>query len=393
MRTEPLRVLEFINTRVRAGAEEHVLLLLRGLERSRFQPFLACPPILAEQLAPDVPGDVEILPIDFRQPYQLGRAWQLGLWLRRREIELVHSHMFRSSLCASPVARLAGVRAVVETSHGREHWRKGWLKSKFFMDRLVASSVDAIVAVSVATGEYLVSQKGLPPAKVRVIPNGIAPARFEGGDGEHLRRSLAIPYGDPVLVSVGRLEPQKDHRTLLDAMALLRQEIVSPWLVLVGDGSLRLELEQQARDLKLADRVRFVGWRNEMADWLALADVVVLPSLYEGLPLTSLEALAATKPLVATGVDGTCEVVRDGQTGLTVPAGDAVALARTIRRALEDRVLAERLSRAGHELVCASFTESRQIARTSELYEGLCGRRQPESVPPVSAQPVSGGVS
>lgn len=376
MGLEPLRVLEFINTSVRGGAEEHLLLLLRGLDRSRFRLFLACRPVLAEQLIADVPSDVEILPIDFSEPYKFVRAWQFGAWLQLRKIDLVHSHMFYSSLCASPVARLAGVKAIVETSHGREHWRRGWLKSRFVVDRMIARSVDAIIAVSEATAEYVVMEKKLPPDKIHVIQNGISLARYEGGEGTRVRQRLHIPAEDPVVVSIGRLEPQKGHRVLLDAMALLHKDIPYAWLVLVGNGSLRAVLEQQACDLRLGGRVRFVGWQKSVADWLALADVVVLASFYEGLPLTALEALAARRPVVATAVDGTREVIRHGLTGLTVPAGDGSALARAMRLLIEDRRLAERLSRAGNELVRTRFTESRQLADTAALYESLCAHRR-----------------
>ena len=124
-----------------------------------------------------------------------------------------------------------------------------------------------------------------------------------------------------------------------------------------------------------ADSVRFVGLQANVQDWLALADVTVLPSFYEGLPLAAIESLAAGRPMVATAVDGTPEIVLDGATGLTVPPGDPAALARAICRLLADPWLREKLALAGREWVLERFAEERQVQRTQALYELALARR------------------
>ncbi|PYN14724.1 MAG: hypothetical protein DME05_14400, partial [Candidatus Rokuibacteriota bacterium] len=198
------------------------------------------------------------------------------------------------------------------------------------VDRIAGRFVDQYIAVSDANRRYLVEEKGLARHKVVVIHNGCDLRRFNPHHRAPagMRESLGFGASDPVLVVVGRLEPQKGHRVLFDALPAVRAQFPRVRLVCVGEGARRQELEQQVAASGLGDTVRFVGQQANVADWLALADVTVLPSFFEGLPLAAIESLAAGRPMVASAVDGTPEVVVDGATGLTVPPGDAAGLAR-----------------------------------------------------------------
>lgn len=376
-----LTVLHFTSAFERGGAEAHLAALVRGLDRAAFEPLVACPPALAELLSEEIGPDVELIPIDLRRTRDFRVAPKIARLFARRRIDILHSHLFCSSLFASPAARLAGAGAVIETPHVSERWRRGWWKSHFYIDRLAARAVDAFIAVSEANARYLIEVKGLPPRKVRVVRNGIDPARFgkPAIPASQLRQRLGFGAGDPVLVVVGRLEPQKGHGILLDALRRVRASIGTARLVIVGDGSLRGSLEAESHALGLGDAVRFAGRQDNVADWLAMAQVVVLSSFYEGLPLVALEALAAERPVVATAVDGTPEVVRDGRTGLTAPPGDPVRLAEAILRLLRDSALGRQLARAGRELVAQQFTHERQVRETEQLYRETWERRRARS--------------
>ncbi|MDE3136584.1 MAG: glycosyltransferase [Acidobacteriota bacterium] len=377
MKGKRLTVMHFTSARERGGAEAHLAALVRALDREAFEPLVACPPPLATQLREELGTDVEVVPIDLRGARDFRIAPRIAILIARRKIDILHSHLFASSLVASPAGRLAGARAVIETPHVNEKWRHGPWKSQFLVDRLVARTVDAFIAVSAANARYLVGVKRLPARKVRVIPNGVDLARFATptlAPGE-MRRRLGFGDSDPVIVVVGRLERQKGHRVLLDALPRVLATMANARVAIVGDGSLRSELETQSRALGLAGAVRFVGWQSNVADWLALADVVALPSFYEGLPLAALEALAAQRPLVATAVDGTPEVVRDGRTGLTVPPGEPARLAEAILRMLRDPAFGARLALAGRELVAQRFTHERQVRETEQLYREIWERR------------------
>ncbi len=381
----PISVLLFTNTNVRAGVEEHMLTLLRGLDRRAFRPFLACPPELLDQFGSDIPSDVPTLPVTLDHPSHFRAARALSAFLRSHQIDILHCHMFQSTLYGAPVGRLAGVPAVVETCHGTEGWRKGWIKSGFFVDRQISRFVNAHLAVSDATASYLTTRKRLPARKVVAIPNGCDLSSFDPlrPKPDALLAQLDLSPDRPILVTVARLEPQKGHCVLLDALPTVLAGFPSAMLVCVGDGALRPSLEQQARRLGIADSVRFVGYQRNAPDWLALADVVVLPSWYEGLPLVAVEALAAGRAFVGTAVDGTSEVVVHQQTGLTVPPGDSPALAGAILRLLGDDALRGRLARQGRRRVELHFSADRQLRQTEDLYRQCLGLPLPS--PPASS--------
>lgn len=370
MKNRPISVLLFSNAAVRAGAEEHILTLLQGLDRKVFRLSLVCPEVLAEKLLPDLPEDVELVPLYLDKLTQVVAALRLAQVLRRRQVDILHSHMFRASLFASPVGWLCRVPVILETPHLRESWRHGWLKGRFVVDRWVGRFVDYYIAVSEANARYLVQQKGLPAEKITVIRPGSDLRRFDASRPAPvgLRNSLGFAEDDPVLIVAGRLEPQKGHRVLLDALPSVLREFPRTRLVCLSEGSLRAELERQVDHLGLKGAVRFVGYQPDVRDWLALADLSVLPSFYEGLPLAAVESLAMEKPVVATAVDGTPEVVLDGKSGFVVPPGNPARLAEAICRLLRDPELRQHMGRAGRQWTLECLSQERLLQETTALY-------------------------
>jgi glycosyltransferase involved in cell wall biosynthesis len=375
---QPISVLHFTNSLARGGAEEHILTLLRGLDRKLFRLHLVCPPALAALLKADLPDDVELIPIELRKPSQLSAAFGLRRALRKRRVKILHSHLFYSSLFASPIGWLARVPVIVETQHLRESWRQGWLKSHFIIDRIVGRFVDCYIAVSEANARYLADDKRLPGRKIMVIRNGCDLRRFDPAAQAplHLKRELGFADDDPVILVVGRLEPQKGHQVLLHAFPTVRKEFPNARLVCLGEGSLRGDLESKVRALGIEGAVRFVGFQANVPEWLALADFTVLPSFYEGLPIAAIESLAAARPVVASAVDGTPEVVVDGKTGFTVPPGDAAALAAALCSLLRDPKLRRTMGIEGRRWVAENFSQEQQLRRTEELYLRAVERHQ-----------------
>jgi glycosyltransferase involved in cell wall biosynthesis len=375
MRGGLISILQFSNGGVRGGIEEHILTLLRGFDRRRFQLHYVCPPELAAKVRADVPPDVELIPLYLEWPTQVAAIARFIHILRSRRIGILHSHAFAASQAASPLGWLCRVPLIVESAHGREAWRTGW-KARCYVDRLVGPFVDRYIAVSRANAEYLVNTKRYPARKIAVIHPGsdltrfVAPYQPPAG----LKESVGFGADDPLLLVVGRLEPQKGHRVLLDAMPEIRRRFPRVRLVCVGEGSLRDSLEAQVRALAIEDAVRFVGYWPDVRDWLAIADLSVLPSFHEGMPVTPVESLAAGCPVVATAVDGTPEVVVHEQTGLTVPPGDAGALANAVCRLLGSPDLRRQLASAGRAWVLDRFSSQRMVERTQNFYlESLPG--------------------
>jgi glycosyltransferase involved in cell wall biosynthesis len=204
--------------------------------------------------------------------------------------------------------------------------------------------------------------------KIVVIPNAAAVAARAAQPVP--RAELARNATAPIVLTIARLDAQKGISHLLDAAAAVPD--VS--FAIAGDGPDRAALEAQTAKLGLADRVRFLGHRRDVPALLAAADLFVLPSLYEGLPLSVLEAMAAGVPVVATAIGGTDEVVRDGETGTLVPPADPLALAAAITRTLADRDQAKRLAAGAREFVAREYSVQSMVGAVSRLYDSLLTR-------------------
>jgi glycosyltransferase involved in cell wall biosynthesis len=367
------RILFFLNSGVHGGVEEVVLSLLKGLPRDRFEPHLAAPPPLLDAFAKHLgPLNVTTLPIELRSWRQWREIRMLFAYLRRHRIEIVNSHLFYATCFAAPIARLAGVPCVIETTHGPESWRSSWWKKRCFVDRCIELFVSFNIAVSEANRRYLELTKRYPVRKLRVVPNGRDLSQYTEPPEEHvrqLRRHLGIDPNDRIAVVIGRLEEQKGHRYLLEALPSVTAARPDFRVVLVGEGSLRSELQDRVAALGLERNVIFAGHRAGVALFYALADFVVLPSLYEGMPLVAIEAAAAGRALIATAVDGTMEVVVPGVTGMLVPKQSVEALADAIHDLLDHPLKAQALGRAARRRAETLFSVERQIQDTSRLFE------------------------
>jgi glycosyltransferase involved in cell wall biosynthesis len=173
---------------------------------------------------------------------------------------------------------------------------------------------------------------------------------------------------DPVIGYVGRFVPIKDLPTLIEAFAIVVRRVPDAWLVMVGDGSIRPELESLVQRIELSDRVRFLGWSNDLASIYATIDICALSSLNEGTPVAMIEAMAAGKVVVATNVGGVADVIEDGRTGVLVPPGDAEALAAAFVMLARDRTTRHRLGRAARDSVAGRFAHERLVDDMDRLY-------------------------
>jgi glycosyltransferase involved in cell wall biosynthesis len=224
--------------------------------------------------------------------------------------------------------------------------------------RWLGGRVDAMVANSEATRRTLLaSWPDFPPERVHTIPNPVDPARLVPPPGRDVRRELGIPAGTFVVAVVGRLVPQKGHRVLIAAFDRLRKEHPDSALVLVGGGPLAGELAQEIERRELGAACHLVGQREaeEVGAYYAAADVVAVPSLFEGFCYAAVEGALLGRPVVAARVSSLPEVVRDGETGFLVPVEDPAALAERLAVLARDPALGRRLGERGQERARAEF--------------------------------------
>lgn len=373
-----IRLMFVLTSPARGGVEEVVLALLGRLDPAEFSVALAAPGPLLEAFAPEL-GRVRVdtLAVKAESWLRPREVRRLGRFIDRVRPQVVNPHLFRSTAVAAPLARWHGVPAVVETYHGREGWRRGVVRGSFLPDRLVARYVDRVIAVSEAARDFLAGPKRYPAEKIVVVPNGRDLSRFRPGrDREAVRKELGFDGRTPVAGVVGRLEAQKGHAYLLEAWPAVLGEVPAARLLIIGDGSLRGTLEAHVDHRGLGASVLFTGFRTDIARLLDAIDVLALPSLYEGMPLTAIEAGAMARPVVATAVDGTPEVVRDGSTGLLVPPADPPALARALSALLGDPDRAQRLGAVARTAALERFDLTRQVEATARVYRSALASRR-----------------
>ncbi|MCX5699824.1 MAG: glycosyltransferase [Candidatus Omnitrophica bacterium] len=364
------KILYFLNSVVRAGVEEHVLGLLKNVDKNKFEVILVCPQELIALLKRELEElKVKYYAVNIRRWRSLGEIIKFIRIIKKEKPDIVNSHLFGATKFAAPLAKLCGVPTVIETAHLREAWRKG-LKKAYFIDRIFYRYVDRIISVSNAVKDYLVSTKKLDATKITVIHNGVDLGRFKKlGDGSLPAYRQAIGEPSPFVIGViGRLEAQKGHRYFLEAVGLLDGNYGDVRFVIVGDGNLRKELEEQAHKLGIADRVEFLGYRKDIENVLREINLLVLPSLYEGLPLATLEAGAMGKPVIATNVDGSPEVIINNETGLIVSAKDGLALKEGMELFLKNKALVNEFGEKAAVRIKEKFNLKKQIAETEGLY-------------------------
>jgi glycosyltransferase involved in cell wall biosynthesis len=227
--------------------------------------------------------------------------------------------------------------------------------------------------VGEAVREALIANEGIPAGRVGVVYNGIDLKRFSLRHAERneLRRELGLGPGTLAVIQVARLDYLKDHVTAIRTVGRVVRQIPDVRLLLVGEGPERPAIEAQVEQVGLTEQVRFLGLRKDVERLLQAADLFLLTSISEGIPLTVIEAMAAGLPVVSTRVGGVPEVVEDGMTGLLAPSRDDEALALAILKLAADPTLRTRLGYVGRERACSSFSESQMADRYRALYEEM----------------------
>jgi glycosyltransferase involved in cell wall biosynthesis len=366
----PSDVLFFTDSRGFGGAEKALLTLIRGLERVRWLPALVFDQAVTAKPLVEGAADAscELIQAQAMPEGLVGarRALRFAAALRRRRPEVFHAHLTwplacKFGLAAAVAARVPAVLATHQLVPPFVLRRRALVQQ-----RVLGSMVGCQIAVSEDIAARLVDLFGWPRQRITVVHNGIPVPGERPEVDAALRAQLLAGYRAIVLVPA-RLDPLKGHEFLLEAA----RELERVHVVVAGEGSERPRLEGLADRLGIRGRVTFLGFREDVSRLTACADVVVLPSLAEGLPLAVLEAMSVGTPLVATAIGGTDEAVVDGVTGLLVPPRDAAALAGAVERVLANPEEAKRRAETAAVRVAVEFSASRMVAGVESVYEEL----------------------
>jgi glycosyltransferase involved in cell wall biosynthesis len=297
-------------------------------------------------------------------PANLAAFGRLVHRLRRLRPDVLHAFLFHSYVMAAPAARLAGVKVLVAGRRSLGDFKQG-RRVLLTVERLATRVTDLLVANAEAVAADTLRNEGVRPDKILTVYNGLPDSAFKPAE------PAALATSSPVILCVANLKTDKGHRFLLDAVALLRDQRLTCTLALAGDGPERPALEAQAA--RLAIDVRFLGTRTDVEALLARADVVALPSLHEGMSNAVMEAMAAGRPVVATEVGGTGELLRER--GVLVPPSDSGALAGGLARVLGDPALAARLGARARAWSLEHLRAATMVDRHVHIYRDLLERR------------------
>jgi glycosyltransferase involved in cell wall biosynthesis len=374
--TGPIRLLLVVDSLEVGGAERQVVDLAVALRRKGYRVVVAC------SIAGDLSAALEEAGIPIRpllrrlvkRRLSPAYAWRLRrLLLGSERFDLVHAHIYASAIAAAIATSGTGIPLVIteHTEASWQTWRARWAS------RWVYRRAERMIAVSTPIRRRLIERDGVHPDLITIVPNAVVSAPEA--------RSEEPPTGlreRPLVGVVARLQPEKGVANFLKAAVRVAPQFPEAHFVIAGDGPLRQELVALAEDLGLRDRVHFLGFRSDASALMGSLDVLVVPSLTEGSPLVTLEAMAAGVPVVASAVGGIPDQVRHGKEGLLVPPGDTGAMGDAIVALLRDPARARSLGEAGRRRATSEFSHAVMVRRIEDVYRDILGQPPPQSITP-----------
>jgi len=372
-----VKVLHLITTLSGGGAEFHLLTLCRYQKKQGMEVVVAC---LSEfgkdgrSLRRDFENEgIRVIRLCDGHRFELRSFSRIVRLVETEQPNIFHTHLPRADLVGA-FARFLNPSVVwVCSVHGiySDGWSGRWSLPLF---GFLWPRVDAILCISHAVRDWLI-KRGMPPDKTKVIYYGIEPEKFSQPRVD-LRKEWAL-NGSAIIGSVGRLEPKKGHDCLIEAMSALCKRLPNSLLLIAGQDSwgYGATLQRRIDELGIGERVRLIGFQNDVVSFLGALDVFAFASNSEGFGQVLVEAMAMAKPVVACGIPPLNEIVVDGETGSLVEHGSPNSFAEAITRLLIDPEKRDRMGASGRERVKTYFTAERMAQETVLLYEQLLGRK------------------
>ena len=368
----PRRVLHVIDSFDLGGAQTFLLDLVRHFDSSRF---------MAEVAAMHGAGVFEsafneagivthsLSPAKF-PPWYFPNFLKL---MQRSKFDILHFHLFGANLCAKPLAIAVGHRAIIVHDQCNDASRE---RNPFLLasDALANRGATRIIAVSESVRRYLLDREDLADSKVEMIPNGIDAEMFVPAGKEerrHAKDALGLAEGSFVIGGVGRLVPQKNFSLFLEAAASIAPRYSDVIFVIAGSGPLETALRKQTHRLGISERVRFLGHVADRTLLYHALDALVMPSDFEGTPMTLLEAMASGLPVVASTVDGIAEVCTQGVDALLVSRRDPVGFVSAMERVITQAELREHLARNARGTILARYEIRNIVRRVEAIYDAV----------------------
>ncbi len=350
--------------------------LAKWHDRERYQMVFATLNPMADWLRDYMQAQgVECFSCDCRQrwEYPIGLL-KLANYLRQNNVDILHTHLFEPSVIGLLAGTLARTKMRIETRHYSDYHTRINKRWHVRLDQLCTRLSHGVIAVSQHTADHMIAEEQAPAEKLHVVLNGIDFTRVklsENFDREKVRQEF-VADETPLLLIAARLHPEKGYEYLFEAMTKLKASFNGKIKLLVtGKGALLTHYQAMVRTLGCDDVVTFLGFRKDLPDLMAAADVFVLPSVAEAFGLVLAEALYLGTPVVASRVGGIPEIVEEGIDGMLAPPADAQALADTIADLLNASTLRQQMAGAGREKVIGKFRFEDMVRSYETIYQRL----------------------
>jgi len=359
-----INILYVIGNLGQGGAERVVINLAKGLDRTRYKPMVCCLYDKGPFAGELEEVGINVLSLNKKHKIEPSIIKRLVSIMQNNDIHIVHTHLWGPNFWGRLAAKIAKTPVMIATEHNEDVWKTGLY---FFFDRLLSQATDKLIAVSNSVKKFYTA-RGINADKIEIIYNGIDIATERMSQPVNLRKEFNIKNNTKILAVIGRLVPQKGHRYFLLAL----KEILNRYKVkglIIGSGPLENELKRLTKSLGLLENVIFTGFRQDISQILKEIDILVMPSLREGMPIVALEAMAAGVPIVATTVGGNTELIEDGKTGILVEPSDGGDLAEGIDRILRSPSLGAEIKERAAWHAKDNFSIRKMLKHTEALYE------------------------
>ena len=382
--TRPVRLLHIVGESRFGGVAKIILPLSQLAQADGWQvDILTTDPVFQQAVRQHGLGlvNLDVIRREIRPLWDLGGLLRLLQFLRSEPYHIVHTHTSKGGFVGRLASRLAGVPVIVHTAHGFAFHEGSPVSHRLLystLERIASHWCDRIVSVSEFHRKWAIELGMCRPRHIMAIPNGIADvARNQKVSPAELRRQLGTRCGDLLILSIARLAEDKGLKYLIEAAAMLPHMGRRIQIVIAGEGPARDRLTQLASHLCVTDQVSFAGFREDVGDLLAACDIVILPTLREGLSLSLLEAMAAGKPIITTSIGSQREVSSHAEMALLVRPGDPLSLSESILRLAGDQALMARLGRNARAVYESCYTETKMLQSYRQLYFDLLGANHP----------------
>jgi glycosyltransferase involved in cell wall biosynthesis len=374
---KPISILFVVDGLEFGGGERTFLQLIEGLPKDSFRIYVATSRGIFSKILSDAGIDANHLDLSKRISFKNLR--ELMRLIRMNKIDILHSQGARADFYTRISARLSRpkVKVVCTIATPVEGFDIGLLRKGIycFFDRLSERYVDRFLVVSEALRKIMIDGHKVTTDKVIKVYNGIELNEYcpnnSNQSSNYIRKEYAIRATDVLIGAIGRLVWQKGFEYFIKSLPEIAKTHPDIKVIFVGDGPFRDNLENLCRQLGVEDKTIFTGYRSDIKGILSAIDIKVIPSLAEGFPMVTLEAMAMAKPIVATCIDGITEQITDGVDGILVPPRDPNALAAAINKIIEDKEFASSLGSAARKRVEREFTVEKMITETEKVYHSL----------------------